>query len=85
MAGKSAVILPRGSSSSDGGKESASPELVEIALPEMLTAKKVPTMFGGPNSGNIGWRDMPKPKALTGGAKTPFVLDDDNSKTEGSA
>ncbi len=44
---------------------------VEIVVPAPTAAP----MFGGPNSGNLGWTNMPAPKPLTGGAAASFTLD----------
>ena len=45
---------------------------VEIVVPSLPAA--APTTFGGPNSGNIGFNDLPPAKALTGGATASFIL-----------
>ena len=54
------------------------PATVEIVVPALPA--NAPTTFGGPNSGNIGFKDMPAPKALTGGAESAFILDQTSNK-----
>ena len=48
---------------------------VEIVVPALPA--DAPTTFGGPNSGNIGWNNLPPAKALTGGAESAFILNPD--------
>lgn len=45
---------------------------VEVVVPALPV--NAPTTFGGPNSGNIGWNNLPAPKPLTSG-DAPFTLD----------
>jgi hypothetical protein len=56
-----------------GAKKAPRPAVVEIVVPSL--PESAPTTFGGPNSGNIGYKDMPAPRALTGGATSAFILD----------
>jgi hypothetical protein len=56
-----------------GAKKAPKATTVEIVVPAM--PENTPTTFGGPNSGNIGFKDLPPPRALTGGATSPFKLD----------